>query len=442
MLLIGENSRDVAQKVAAKLTEIGKSLPDGVVIRTLYDRTHLVEATIATVEKNLFEGAVLVVIILFLFPGNFRAALITALVIPLSMLFAFTGMMQHKVSANLMSLGAIDFGIIIDGVVVIVENCMRVIAGEQHRRGRLLAPTERFGTLLTGAREVVSPSLFGMLIIAIVYLPILTLTGVEGKMFTPMVVTVLMCLFGAAICAITFVPAALAILITGRVSEKENIFMRAARRAYVPLLDASIHCRGAMVGLALALVVVSAMAPLRMGREFIPSLDEGDVAIQALRVPGTSLTQSVEMQSALEKRLRALPEVKEIFARVGTAEVATDPMPPSISDGYVMLKPRVEWPNPAKPKSEVVEAIEKAAEEVPGSKYEIFQPIQLRFNELISGVRSDVGVKPFGDDLNTLLQTAKAGAKRVAGRAWCSRCQDRASRRIARPDGATLAIET
>jgi heavy metal efflux system protein len=406
MLLIGENSRDVAQKVAAKLKEIGKSLPDGVIIRTLYDRTHLVEATIATVEKNLFEGAVLVVIILFLFLGNIRAALITALVIPLSMLFAFTGMVQHKVSANLMSLGAIDFGIIIDGVVVIVENCMRVIAGEQHRRGRLLAPTERFCALLRGAHEVVNPSLFGMLIIAIVYLPILTLTGVEGKMFTPMAITVLMCLFGAAICAITFVPAALAILITGRVAEQENMCMRAARRAYVPLLDASIHWRGAMVGLALALVVVSAMAALRMGREFIPSLDEGDVAIQALRVPGTSLTQSVEMQRALEKRLRELPEVKEVFARVGTAEVATDPMPPSIADGYVMLKPRAEWPDPAKPKSEVVEAIEKAAEDVPGSNYEISQPIQLRFNELISGVRSDVGVKIFGDDLSTLLQMA------------------------------------
>jgi heavy metal efflux system protein len=407
MLLIGENSRDVAQKVAAKLKDIGKSLPDGVVIRTLYDRTHLVEATIGTVEKNLFEGAVLVVIILFLFLGNTRAALITALVIPLSMLFAFTGMVQNKVSANLMSLGAIDFGIIIDGVVVIVENCMRVIAAEQHRRGRLLAASERFSALLTGAREVARPSLFGMLIIAIVYLPILTLTGVEGKMFTPMAVTVLMCLIGAAIAAVTFVPAALAILLTGRVSEKENIFMRAARRIYVPLLDASIHWRGAMVGLALALVVVSAIGALRMGREFIPSLDEGDVAIQALRVPGTSLTQSVEMQSALEKRLRALPEVKEVFARVGTAEVATDPMPPSISDGYVMLKPRAQWPDPSKPKSEVVEAIEKAAEDVPGSNYEISQPIQLRFNELISGVRSDVGVKIFGDDLNTLLQTAR-----------------------------------
>ncbi len=407
MLLIGENSRTVAQAVAAKLRDIAKSLPEGVIARTVYDRTHLVEATIATVEKNLLEGAVLVIVILFLFLGNIRAALITALVIPLSMLFAFTGMVENKVSANLMSLGAIDFGIIIDGVVIIVENCMRVLAAEQHRRGRLLQPAERFETVLASAREVASPSLFGMLIIAIVYLPILTLTGVEGKMFTPMAITVLMCLTGAAICAVTFVPAAVALLVTGRVSETENFFMRLARRAYVPLLDASIRLRSVMVVAAVGLVIVSALAAARMGREFIPSLDEGDVAVQALRIPGTSLTQSVEMQGALEKRLLKVPEVKEVFARVGTAEVATDPMPPSISDGYVMLKPRAQWPDPSKSKAEVVEAIEKAAEEIPGSNYEISQPIQLRFNELISGVRSDVGVKVFGDDLNMLLETAK-----------------------------------
>jgi cobalt-zinc-cadmium resistance protein CzcA len=406
MLLIGENSRTVAQRVGAKLTDIQKSLPEGVVARAVYDRTALVEATIATVEKNLFEGAVLVTVILFIFLGNIRAALITACVIPLSMLFTFTGMVENKVSANLMSLGAIDFGIIIDGVVIIIENCMRLLAAEQHRRGRLLTPAERYETVLAGAREVASPSLFGMLIIAIVYLPILTLTGVEGKMFTPMAITVLMVLTGAAICAVTFVPAAVAIFVTGRVSEHENFLMRAARRAYVPLLDASIRQRGPVVLVAVALLVVSAMAASRMGREFIPSLDEGDAAVQALRVPGTSLSQSMEMQGALEKRLLQLPEVKEIFARVGTAEVATDPMPPSISDGYVMLKPRNEWPDPKKSKAALVLDIEKAAEDVAGSNYEISQPIQLRFNELISGVRSDVGVKIFGDDLDTLLQAA------------------------------------
>ncbi len=406
MLLIGENSRTVAQRVAVKLQDISKSLPDGVVARAIYDRTSLVEATIATVEKNLVEGAVLVIVILFLFLGNIRAALATAMIIPLAMLLTITGMVEHQVSANLMSLGAIDFGIIIDGAVIIVENCLRLLAMEQHRHGRLLTTGERFEAILAGASEVVKPSLFGMMIIAIVYLPILTLTGVEGKMFTPMAVTVLMALGAAAIFSVTFLPAAIALLVTGRVTEKENLLMRGARRVYGPLLDMSIRLRWAMALLAVVLVAATGWVASRMGGEFIPSLDEGDAAIQALRVPGTSLTQSLEMQAALEKRLLKIPEVKEVFARVGTAEVATDPMPPSISDGYVMLKPRKEWPDPSKPKAQVVEEIERAADEIPGSNYELSQPIQLRFNELISGVRSDVGVKIFGDDLDVLLQIA------------------------------------
>lgn len=406
MLLIGENSRTVAQRVNAKLDEISRSLPEGVVVRTLYDRTKLVEATITTVETNLFEGAVLVIVILFLILGNFKAAFVTALVIPLSMLFTITGMVENKVSANLMSLGAIDFGIIIDGAVIIVENCLRLLAHEQQKRGRLLTTEERFSTILAGAREVIKPSLFGTLIIAIVYLPVLTLTGTEGKMFTPMALTVLMALLGAAILSMTFIPAAIALFVTGKVTEKENWFMRGARKYYIPLLDRSIERRRLVATLALGLVLVSGFAATRMGGEFIPSLDEGDAAIQALRVPGTSLTQSVEMQQALEKRLMKIPEVLKVFARTGTAEVATDPMPPSISDGYVMLKPRKEWPNPRKSKSELVLEIEKAAEEIAGSAYELSQPIQLRFNELISGVRTDVGVKIFGDDLDVLLQVA------------------------------------
>jgi cobalt-zinc-cadmium resistance protein CzcA len=406
MLLIGENSRTVSRRVAEKLDEISRSLPEGVVVRTLYDRTTLVEATIATVEKNLFEGAVLVIVILFLILGNFRAAFVTALVIPLSMLFTITGMVENKVSANLMSLGAIDFGIIIDGAVIIVENCLRLLAHEQQRRGRLLTTEERFSTILAGAREVIKPSLFGTLIIAIVYLPVLTLTGTEGKMFTPMALTVLMALLGAAILSITFIPAAIALFVTGKVTEKENWFMRGARKYYIPLLDRSIASRRMVVSLALGLVLISGFAATRMGGEFIPSLDEGDAAVQALRVPGTSLTQSVEMQQVLENRLLKIPEVLKVFARTGTAEVATDPMPPSISDGYVMLKPRNQWPNPRKSKSELVLEIEKAAEEIPGSAYELSQPIQLRFNELISGVRTDVGVKIFGDNLDVLLQVA------------------------------------
>lgn len=406
MLLIGENSRTVAQRVAAKLGEIGRSLPEGVIARAIYDRTHLVEATIATVEKNLIEGALLVILILFLILGNFKAAIATAFVIPLSMLFTVTGMFEAKVSANLMSLGAIDFGIIIDGAVIIVENCLRLLAVEQQRLGRILSREERFETILAGSKEVIGPSLFGTLIIAVVYLPILTLTGVEGKMFVPMALTVLMALLGASILSMTFIPAAVAILVTGRVSEHENWFMRGARYVYVPLLSRSIQNRGMVAFVAAGLVVLSGLAASRMGGEFIPSLDEGDVAVQALRVPGTSLTQSVAMQEMLEKRLLKIPEVKEVFARTGTAEVATDPMPPSISDGYVMLKPRDQWPDPKKPKSAVVKDIEIASEEIAGSGYELSQPIQLRFNELISGVRSDVGVKIFGDDLEVLAQVA------------------------------------
>ncbi|MFZ5712349.1 MAG: efflux RND transporter permease subunit [Bradyrhizobium sp.] len=406
MLLIGENSRTVAQRVSAKLDEIAKSLPEGVVARALYDRTRLVEATIATVEKNLLEGAILVIVILLLILGNFRAAVATALVIPLSMLITVTGMVENKVSANLMSLGAIDFGIIIDGAVIIVENCLRLLAEEQHRRGRILSREERFDTILAGAGEVVQPSLFGTLIIAVVYLPVLTLTGVEGKMFTPMALTVLMALGGAAILSMTFVPAAVAILVTGKVTEKENWFMRGARFAYVPLLDASIRNRHMVALAAGALVIVSGIAASRMGGEFIPSLDEGDVATHAMRIPGTSLTQAVDMQIKLEEAIRRVPEVREVFSKIGTAEVATDPMPPNVADTYIMLKPHAQWPDPSMTKAQLVSKIEKVVAEVPGNNYEFTQPIQMRFNELISGVRSDVGVKIFGDDLNTLLQVA------------------------------------
>ncbi|MGE0290034.1 MAG: efflux RND transporter permease subunit [Bradyrhizobium sp.] len=406
MLLIGENSRTVAQRVAAKLDAIAKSLPEGIEARVLYDRTKLVEATIATVEKNLFEGALLVILILFMILGNFRAALATAFVIPLSMLITVTGMVETRVSANLMSLGAIDFGIIIDGAVIIVENCLRLLAEEQQRKGRILTRAERFETILEGAGEVIQPSLFGTLIIAVVYLPVLTLTGVEGKMFTPMALTVLMALGGAALLSMTFVPAAVAILVTGKVIEKENWFMRAARRIYLPLLEAAIRNRLTVAIAAAALVIVSGVAASRMGGEFIPSLDEGDVAMHAMRIPGTSLTQSVEMQTKLEEALHTVPEVREVFSKIGTPEVATDPMPPNVADTFIMLKPHKEWPDPSMTKAEVVTKIEKLVEGVAGNNYEFTQPIQMRFNELISGVRSDLGVKIFGDDLDKLLQIA------------------------------------
>ncbi|MGC2774610.1 MAG: CusA/CzcA family heavy metal efflux RND transporter, partial [Bradyrhizobium sp.] len=407
MLLIGENSRSVARRVAARLDEIARSLPDGVITRTLYDRTHLVEATIRTVETNLLEGAALVVVVLFLLLGNVSAALVTACIIPLSMAMTITGMVETRVSANLMSLGAIDFGIIVDGAVIIVENCLRLLAQAQHKKGGLLTTSERLQAIVSGAREVIGPSLFGTLIIAVVYLPVLTLTGVEGKMFTPMALTVLMALGAAVLFSITFVPAAVAIFVTGKVSEQENFVMRGARRIYAPLLRGVIAHRLTVAAAAVAIVAASGFAATRMGGEFIPSLDEGDVALAALRIPGTSLTLSVDLQKALEARLRQIPEVKDVFARIGTAEVATDPMAPSQSDGYVMLKPRQAWPDPSKPKAQLVAEIEQAADDIPGSNYEISQPIQLRFNELISGVRSDVGVKIFGDDLDILQGAAR-----------------------------------
>ncbi len=407
MLLIGENSRDAAQRVAKKLQEVAPSLPEGIVARAVYDRTGLVEATIATVEKNLVEGALLVIVILFLLLGNIRAAIVTAFVIPLSMLIAITGMVENRVSANLMSLGAIDFGIIIDGAVIIVENCLRLLAQEQHRQGRLLSTDERFATIVSGASEVIKPSLTGTLIIAVVYLPILTLTGVEGKMFSPMAVTVLMALAGAAVLSITFVPAAVALFVTGRFSEHEHWFMRGTRQFYLPLLDASIRWRRTVAVAASVLIVLTGLAASRMGGEFIPSLDEGDIAMHAMRIPGTSLSQSVEMQLALEKVIRAeFKEVKDVFSKVGTAEVATDPMPPNVADTFLMLKPRNEWPDPTRSKADLVEALEKRLTEVPGNNYEYTQPIQMRFNELISGVRADVGIKVFGDDLDTLLRVA------------------------------------
>ncbi|NVZ19401.1 CusA/CzcA family heavy metal efflux RND transporter [Pseudomonas costantinii] len=406
-MLIGENSRTVSQAVAKKLEEINRSLPEGVVAVTVYDRTNLVEKAIATVKKNLFEGALLVVAVLFLFLGNIRAALITAMVIPLAMLFTFTGMFTNKVSANLMSLGALDFGIIVDGAVVIVENAIRRLAHAQQRHGRLLTRSERLHEVFAAAKEARRALIFGQLIIMVVYLPIFALTGVAGKMFHPMAFTVVIALLGAMILSVTFVPAAIALFVTGKVKEEENLVMRTARRAYAPVLDWVMARRPLVFGLAVLTIVASGLVASRMGSEFIPSLSEGDFAQQALRVPGTSLTQSVQMQQQLEKTLMAqVPEIERVFARTGTAEIASDPMPPNISDSYVMLKPKDQWPDPKKSREVLIADIQRASAIVPGSAYELSQPIQLRFNELISGVRSDVAVKVFGDDMTVLNKTA------------------------------------
>ena len=410
-MLIGENSRSVSQAVDARMREINRSLPAGVKAITVYDRTNLVDKAIATVKKNLLEGATLVVVILFLFLGNLRAALITALIIPLSMLFTFTGMVQYKVSANLMSLGALDFGIIIDGAVVIVENCVRRLAHAQEGRGRPLTRSERFHEVFAAAKEARRPLLFGQLIIMVVYLPIFALTGVEGKMFHPMALTVVIALAGAMLLSITFIPAAMALFMGNKVAEKENRLMGWARRAYAPVLARVMAAPAVVLTAAGVAVALSLLLATRLGSEFAPNLNEGDFAIQALRIPGTSLTQSLEMQMQIERTLKKeFPEIERVFARTGTAEIASDPMPPNISDGYIMLKPRAEWPDASRSRDDLLTAVQEAVERIPGNNYEFSQPIQLRFNELISGVRSDVAVKIFGDDMAVLEKNAQAVA--------------------------------
>ncbi|MCL4684161.1 CusA/CzcA family heavy metal efflux RND transporter [Myxococcota bacterium] len=401
-MLIGENSRAVSRRVAAKLEEVNRTLPEGVVVKTVYDRTNLVDRTIATVEKNLVEGALLVIAVLFLLLGNARAAFLTALVIPLAMLLTFAGMARARVSGNLMSLGALDFGLIVDGAVIIVENCIRRLSEAQQERGRPLPLAERLDVVADATRQVVRPSVFGVMIILIVYVPILALSGVEGKMFHPMAITVIFALFAALVLSVTFVPAAVALLLGGRVVERESVILRQARRSYAWTLDRALRWPASVLVAAVLLLVASLAIGSRMGREFIPSLDEGDIALHALRIPGTSLTQAVEMQRSLESAIGRLPEVSHTFTKIGTAEVATDPMPPSVADGFVIMKPRSEWPDPRKPKADLVRDVEAAIDRLPGNSYEFTQPIEMRFNELIAGVRSDVAVKVFGDDLEVL----------------------------------------
>ena len=406
-MLIGENSRTVSQAVDKQMVQINKTLPAGVQAVTVYDRTVLVDKAINTVKKNLLEGAILVIAVLFLFLGNIRAALLTAMVIPLSMLFTFTGMVNQKVSANLMSLGALDFGIIIDGAVVIVENCVRRLAHAQQHQGRPLTRSERFHEVFLASQEARRPLLFGQLIIMIVYLPIFALAGVEGKMFHPMAFTVVIALVGAMILSITFIPAAVALFIGNKVAEKENRLMVWAKEAYAPMLRGVMQTKPLVLTFATLAVLLSGLLATRLGSEFVPSLNEGDFAIQALRIPGTSLTQSVAMQKQLERTLKSeFPEIERVFARTGTAEIASDPMPPNISDGYIMLKPVDQWPEPRRTREELLAAVQERISKIPGSNYEFSQPIQLRFNELISGVRSDVAVKIFGDDMEVLNETA------------------------------------
>ncbi|QOW20834.1 CusA/CzcA family heavy metal efflux RND transporter [Lysobacter ciconiae] len=419
-MLVGSNSRTVAQAAAAKLQDANASLPEGVTATAVYDRTELVERTMQTISKNLIEGALLVIVVLFLLLGNFRAALITAAVIPLAMLFTITGMVRGGVSGNLMSLGALDFGLIVDGAVIIIENVLRRFGEMQRRLGRTLTREERNDLTATATVEVIRPSLFGMFIIAAVYLPIFALTGIEGKMFHPMAITVVLALTGAMVLSLTFVPASIAIFMGNRVEEKENRLVQWTRRRYEPLLAWSLHRQNWVFGGALALVAVSLLLATRLGSEFIPSLDEGDIAMHAIRIPGTGLEQSVKMQLAVEERLMQVPEVERIFSKIGTAEVATDPMPPNVADTFLMMKPREQWPDPRKPKDVLIDEIEAAVATLPGNNYEFTQPIEMRTNELISGVRADVAVKVFGDDLDTLIEVAEqveAVARQIEGAA-------------------------
>ena len=414
MMMMGENSKTVAQALDHKMQEVKRSLPEGVVVETVYNRSSLVDKAIKTVAKNLIEGAILVIVILFIFLGNFRAALITACIIPLSMLFTITGMAEQKISANLMSLGALDFGIIVDGAVVIVENCIRRLAEAQHGKGRLLTRQERFTEVFLAAKQARRPLIFGQLIIMVVYLPIFALSGVEAKMFHPMAMAVVLALVGAMILSVTFVPAAVALWITGEVKEKESRWMLALKNKYADMLSWAYQFKYVVATLAVGILIISAAIFTRVGSEFAPQLSEGDFALQLMRAPSTGIEESLKIQEQVEKQLlQDFPEVKAIFARTGTAEVATDVMPPNISDAIVLLKPREQWPNPKESIDGLRGRMQAYVEHIPGNNSEFSQPIELRFNELISGIRSDIGVKVFGDNLQVLNQEAEKIAQKL-----------------------------
>ena len=415
LMLAGENSRTVAQGVAERLDEVAKSMPPGVRLTPLYDRSELVDATIWTVEKNLVEGAILVIAALFWLLGNIRAAIIAALVIPLSFLMMAIGMNRYGVSGNLMSLGALDFGLIVDGSIIIIENCLRRLAERQHREGRILNLPERLHEVFEASKEMVRPTIFGQAIILLVFVPLLMFSGVEGKMFTPMAITVILALVGAFILSLTFVPAMVAVLIRGRVSEEEVRAIRWVKRRYEPQLAKIIATPRKWVMAGVGTFLFAGLLFATLGQEFIPQLNEGDASIQAIRIPSTSLDQSLDMQKRVERAISSLPEVAYIYSKTGTAEVATDPMPQNISDAFIILKPEDQWPDGVHSKDEIIERVEAKVETLTGNAFEVSQPIEMRFNELIAGVRGDVAIKLFGDDLDQLGRVATQVASAING---------------------------
>jgi len=413
LMLAGENSRTVAAAVADRLDEVAKSLPPGVKLTPLYDRSALVDATISTVEKNLVEGALLVIASLFWLLGNIRAAIIAALIIPLSFVMMAIGMNRYGVSGNLMSLGALDFGLIVDGSIIIIENCLRRLAERQHDEGRLLTQAERLHEVFEASREMVRPTLYGQAIILLVFAPLLTFTGVEGKMFTPMAITVILALIGAFVLSLTFVPAMVAVLIRGRVAEEDVKAIRWVKRRYEPALAKVLEAPKKFVLVGVSMFALAALLFTTLGQEFIPQLDEGDVALAAIRVPSTALEQSHLMQRRIEKAVAPLPEVAFVFSKTGTAEVATDPMPQNASDAFIILKPKDQWPAGVNSKEDVIRRVEERVQGLAGNAYEATQPIEMRFNELIAGVRGDVAIKLFGDDMEELERLASQVASTI-----------------------------
>ena len=415
LMRAGENSRTVASGAAERLEEVRGSLPFGVTAEIVYNRSTLVDATITTVRNNLTEGALLVIAILFLLLGNIRAAIIAALVIPLSMLMAAIGMNRLGVSGNLMSLGALDFGLIVDGAVIIVENCIARLALRQKREGRLLTLSERLTETRLAAQEMIKPTVYGQAIILLVFAPLLTFSGIEGKTFSPMAITVMLALASAFVLSLTFVPAMVALLLNKKVSETEMKPIRLAKEHYEPHLRRALTRPWPVLGIGIGIFAMAALVFSLLGSEFTPQLDERNLAVQSLRIPSTPLERSLAMQRQVEERLEQFPQVELVFSRTGTAEVATDPMPPNISDAYVILKPRSEWPDPSLSKDELVGEMEAALSQLVGNLYEFSQPIELRFNELIAGVRGDVAIKLYGDDLRAMTASANEVAAVLAG---------------------------